>query len=193
MTTISIWIDPGCPWTWRTSRWLRSVAAVRGLDIDWHVMSLVVLNEHREIPAAFRERLAESWRLVRLLAAARAEGGSFAVGRLYDAVGTTIHEQGHQLDDNDVEAALDAAGLPRKLAAARDDRAFDAVVRDSHAKGQQRVGTESGSPVIAIGDGPGYFGPVVTAPPDARDAERLLDALILLSAVSTFSELKRAR
>jgi hypothetical protein len=47
--------------------------------------------------------------------------------------------------------------------------------------------------VIAIGDGPGYFGPVVTAPPDARDAERLLDALILLSAVSTFSELKRAR
>jgi hypothetical protein len=34
---------------------------------------------------------------------------------------------------------------------------------------------------------------VVTAPPDARGAERLLDALILLSAVPTFTELKRAR
>jgi hypothetical protein len=33
----------------------------------------------------------------------------------------------------------------------------------------------------------------VTAPPDGDDAERLLDALIMLSAVPTFSELKRAR
>jgi 2-hydroxychromene-2-carboxylate isomerase len=127
MTNISFWLDPGCPWTWRTSRWLRSVAAERGIDIDWHVMS------------------------------------------------------------------LEAAGLPRELAAARDDTAYDAAVRDSHARGQKRVGTESGSPVIAIDDGPGFFGPVVTAPPDGDDAERLLDALIMLSAVPTFSELKRAR
>jgi protein-disulfide isomerase-like protein with CxxC motif len=153
MTTISFWIDPGCPWTWRTSRWLRSVAAVRGFDIDWQVMSLAVLNEDREIPAAFRERLAESWRLVRLLAAAGVEGGSSAVGRLYDAVGTTVHEEGREPDDNDVEAALEAADLPRELTAAREDRAYDAVVRDSHARGQQRVGTPSGSPVIAIDAG----------------------------------------
>ena len=69
-TRISFWIDPGCPWTWRTSRWLRSVAADRGLDIEWHVMSLAVLNEGQEIPDAYRARMAESWRLVRLLAAA---------------------------------------------------------------------------------------------------------------------------
>ncbi|HYO86026.1 MAG TPA: DsbA family protein [Dermatophilaceae bacterium] len=193
MTSISFWLDPGCPWTWRTSRWLRSVAAERGINIDWHVMSLAVLNEGREIPQAYREKMAESWRLVRLLAAAEAEGGPLAVGRLYDAVGTTIHEEGHQPDDNDVAMALEAAGLPRDLTAARDDTSYDAAVRDSHARGQERVGTESGSPVIAIDDGPGFFGPVVTAPPDDGDAERLLDALILLSAVPTFSELKRAR
>ena len=193
MTDISFWLDPGCPWTWRTSRWLRSVAAGRGIDINWHVMSLAILNEGREIPEAYRERMAESWRVVRLLAAAEAEGGSHAVGRLYDAVGTTVHDQGHELDDKNVAEALDEAGLPRQLEASRDDSAYDAAVRDSHARGQERVGTESGSPVIAIDNGPGFFGPVVTAPPDAPDAERLLDALILLSAVPTFTELQRAR
>jgi 2-hydroxychromene-2-carboxylate isomerase len=193
MTNISFWLDPGCPWTWRTSRWLRSVAAERGIDIDWHVMSLAVLNDGREIPEAYRERMAESWRPVRLLAAADAEGGPAAVGRLYDALGTMIHDEGHEPDDDAVAKALEAAGLPRELAAARDDTAYDAAVRDSHARGQERVGTESGSPVIAIDDGPGFFGPVVTAPPDGDDAERLLDALIMLSAVPTFSELKRAR
>jgi 2-hydroxychromene-2-carboxylate isomerase len=193
MTSISFWLDPGCPWTWRTSQWLRRVAAERGIDIDWHVMSLAVLNEGRDTPEADRDVMAETVRLVRLLAAAAAEGGPKAVGRLYDAIGTTIHEEGHQPDDNDVALALEAAGLPRELAAARDDAAYDAAVRDSHARGQDRVGTESGSPVMAIDDGPGFFGPVVTAPPDAGDAERLLDALILLSSVPTFSELKRAR
>jgi hypothetical protein len=137
--------------------------------------------------------MAESWRVVRLLAAAEAEGGSHAVGRLYDAVGTTVHDQGRELDDANLAEALAEAGLPRQLDSSRDDRTYDAAVRDSHARGQERVGTESGSPVIAIEDGPGFFGPVVTAPPDARGAERLLDALILLSAVPTFTELKRAR
>jgi len=193
MTRISFWIDPGCPWTWRTSRWLRSVAAERGYELDWHVMSLAVLNEGREVPDAHRERTAESWRLVRLLAAARAEGGSSAFGRLYDALGTIVHEEGRQPGDDEVGRALDLVGLPRDLAAARDDSAHDAAVRESHAQGQERVGAEAGSPVIAIDEGPGFFGPVVTAPPEGQDAGRLLDALVLLSAVPTFSELKRPR
>lgn len=166
MTEISIWIVPGCPWTF---------------------------NEDRETPEAFRERLTDSQRLTRLLAAAEAAGGSSAVGRIYDAVGTTIHVEGRQPDDDDVASALDGVGLPRDLAGARDDEAYDAAVRTSHARGQRRVGAESGSPVIAVDDGPGFFGPVVTAAPDAEDAERLLDALVLLSAVPAFSELKRAR
>jgi 2-hydroxychromene-2-carboxylate isomerase len=193
MTRISFWIDPGCPWTWHTSRWLRSVAARRGADIDWRVMSLAVLNEGREVPEAYRERMAESWRLVRLLAAVAAEGGSSAVGRVYDAVGTIVHEEHRHPGEDDIVKALDVAGLPHTLVGARDDDRVDAAVRESHHAGQRRVGTEAGSPVIAIDDGPGFFGPVVTSPPDAGDAERLLDALVLLSAVPTFSELKRAR
>jgi hypothetical protein len=59
--------------------------------------------------------MAESWRVVRLLAAAEAEGGSHAVGRLYDAVGTTVHDQGRELDDTNVAEALAEAGLPRQL------------------------------------------------------------------------------
>jgi hypothetical protein len=169
------------------------VAADRGLDIEWHVMSLAVLNEGQDIPDAYRARMAESWRLVRLLAAAEAEGGSSAFGRLYDEIGTIVHEYGRQPGDGEVEAALSAAGLARDLAAARDDTSYDMAVRASHARGQEAVGTESGSPIIALGDGPGFFGPVVTDPPQAQEALRLLDALVLLSTVPAFSELKRAR
>jgi hypothetical protein len=46
---------------------------------------------------------------------------------------------------------------------------------------------------VAIGDGPGYFGPVVAPAPTGEDGVRLFDALVAISAVPQFSELKRAR
>ena len=55
------------------------------------------------------------------------------------------------------------------------------------------MGDEAGSPIIAFGDGPGYFGPIVWPAPEGEAAEKLFDALRLLSAVPEFSELKRAR
>lgn len=30
---VEFWFDPGCPFTWRTSRWLLDVATRRGLDV----------------------------------------------------------------------------------------------------------------------------------------------------------------
>src|SRR5437762_2407587 len=69
----------------------------------------------------------------------------------------------------------------------------DPAVRASHDEGQARVGTESGSPVTAIDDHPGFFGPVVVPVPEPDTADRLFEALRLLSGVPQFSELKRAR
>ena len=77
--------------------------------------------------------------------------------------------------------------------AAADDATWDKVVRASHDEAQARAGTESGSPVTAIDDGPAFFGPVVVPIPEAEDADRLLEALRLLSTVPPFSELRRVR
>ena len=44
-----------------------------------------------------------------------------------------------------------------------------------------QLADETGSPVTAFDGGPGYFGPVVVPVPEKEDADRLFEALRLLS------------
>jgi hypothetical protein len=202
---VTFFFDPICPFTWRTSRWLRSMATKRDLIVQWRLLSLATLNEGKEIPEQYRDGMARGWRASRLLAAADAQLGQDAMARLYTEIGTRIHGyvgpgplEGHPterrtLDTEVLVESLTAAGLPAQLMESADDTALDDVIRESHAAGQARVGTESGSPIVAFGDGPGFFGPVVVPVPDGESAEKLFDAVRLLSAVPEFSEIKRAR
>src|SRR5207245_1271778 len=103
------------------------------------------------------------------------------------------HEERRDIDDPLLTEALEAADLPFDLLTAADDEELEEVLRDSHADGQESIGQESGSPILAIGDSPGFFGPIVVPVPEGEAAEKLFDAVRLLSAVPEFSELKRAR
>ena len=42
---VDCWFDPSCPLTWLTTQWLRGLAERHMITIDWHLMSLSVLNE----------------------------------------------------------------------------------------------------------------------------------------------------
>jgi 2-hydroxychromene-2-carboxylate isomerase len=154
---VTMWFDPGCPYTWRTSRWLTGVAAERGLTVDWRVMSLAILNEHREIPEQYREAMRLGVAALRVLAATRQAHGTQGLGSLYAAIGRRIHQDGRSLDRTVLSEGLAEAGLPAGLLAAADDPAADEAVRASHDEGQQRTGQESGSPVLAMDDGPAFF------------------------------------
>jgi 2-hydroxychromene-2-carboxylate isomerase len=191
--TVTFWFDPSCPFTWRTGRWLRDAAAARGERVDWRLMSLAVLNDGKDVPNQYREPMRQSALASRVLAEAGLRQGSEAVDALYTALGTRVHEKGGALDRDLVRAAVADAGLPADLLEAYDDEQRDATVKDSHEQAQQRVGQEAGSPVIAFDDGPGYFGPIVTDPPTGAEADRLYEAVRLLSQVPQFAELKRAR
>jgi class 3 adenylate cyclase len=192
MTTVDFWFDPGCPFTWATSRWLVEVAAVRDLDITWRPMSLALLNADRDIPERYRQVMAAAGRRVRIMPAVQAVGGNAAVGDFYTAFGRLVHDAGED-GDRAIGLALASAGMPESLAAAVDDESYDPVIRYSHAEGQRRVGTDSGSPIVAIDGGPAFFGPVVAPTPAGDDALRLYDALVSISGVAQFSELKRGR
>jgi 2-hydroxychromene-2-carboxylate isomerase len=192
VTTVHFWFDPGCPFTWATSRWLVEVAGARNLDVRWHPMSLAILNADKDIPQRYREILAASGRRVRIVAAVQATAGNAAVGDFYTAFGRLVHQAG-EAGDRAVSSALETAGLPPSLAAAMDDASYDAAIQTSHDEGQQRVGMDSGSPILAIDEGPGFFGPVVAPTPQGDDALRLYDALVAVSGVPQFSEVKRAR
>ncbi|MBO3750989.1 disulfide bond formation protein DsbA [Streptosporangiaceae bacterium NEAU-GS5] len=188
------WFDPFCPWAWLTSRWMLEVEKVRPVEIHWHIMSLYMLNEHKDIPQSYRERLVRSIEPVRVLAAASAEHGDVVLGPLYTELGLRIHNEGRPQSElhQTVEQSLQAVGLDRRLADAMLDPGFDDAVRRSHEAGIALVGDDVGTPIVAYGEA-AFFGPVISPAPKGEDAGRLWDGVTLVAATDGFFELKRSR
>ena len=188
---VDFWFDPLCPWAWMTSRWILEVSAHREIDLRWHVMSLSVLNEGRDLPQNYRDMMDRGWGPVRVINAARELRGDAVVGELYTALGTRIHPGGEDFIEA-IPGALADVGLDASLAAYATSDEFDASLRASHAEGIGKVGEDVGTPVVAI-NGRGFFGPVVTPAPKGEAALALFDALVLLTGVEGFYEIKKTR
>lgn len=191
-TPVDFWFDPACPWAWMSSRWLLHAAEVRDLRPRWHVMSLAVLNEGRELSDGYRQLMQEAWGPVRVCIAAREKLGDDVLLPLYTAMGTRIHLHQAGLGRDMVEAALREADLPSELADAMSSTDHDDALRTSHHDGMDRVGTDVGTPVISV-DGVSFFGPVVTPAPRGEAAGLLWDGVVLVAATPGFYELKRTR
>ena len=190
--TVDFWFDPLCPWAWMTSRWIDEVALQRPVEVRWHVMSLSVVNEGRDLEPSYRDLMDRSWGPVRVLAAAAAAHGDGVLKPLYDAMGTRRHPGGRSDTDAIVAESLAEVGLPASLAEAATTDAHDETLRASTAAALALVGDDVGTPVVAI-DGVGFFGPVVTPAPRGEQALAMFDGLALMTSVPGFYELKRTR
>lgn len=189
---VDLWFDPLCPWAWMTSRWLLEVEKVRDIDLQFHVMSLSVLNEGRDLDPDYRTLMDAGWAGVRVALAVEREHGQQALRDFYTAIGTRYHPGGQEKDRATIESALADVGLPVSLAELGDTDEHDDELRRSHHEGMDLVGDEVGTPVIHL-NGKGLFGPVISPAPKGEQAGRLFDGFALVTEYDGFFELKRSR
>lgn len=190
--TVDLWFDPVCPWAWIASRWLLEVERVRDVRTQFHVFSLALHNEGREVDAWYRTWLDERWGPARVALAAERAHGTAVLRDLYTALGTRIHRDKAPVGRATLLAALAEAGLPASLADAAESDELDADLLKGNRAALDPIGEDLGVPAIHV-DGTAFFGPVVSPAPRGEEAGRLWDGVLLVTGTPGFFELKRAR
>jgi 2-hydroxychromene-2-carboxylate isomerase len=193
---VDLFVDPACMWSWLTSRWLVEVAPTRGLEVRWRPYSLLL----RDGPEGLEDWKAAVWgaslRAVRVMQALD-PGDPDGVRRFYEAVvtgGVADYNAGRP-PFQELEGALEAAGLATAHVAAADEAAWDEPIRQSMAEASAVVGEGVGTPALVLHHDPpvGLLGPLVSAPPAGAEAVRLWDAVVAFATVPEVLELSRPR
>ena len=186
-TLVGLWIDPGCPWAWQGSVWLRRLAAAGRVELRWHLFSLELNALPAETP--FWEACEREGEALVALALARHEGGNPAFERLYDAIGRRLHDQKQESSPDVVRSAADDAGMPGIV-----DRAVvmgeltEEITREFEDARDQSV---FGVPTLQIGDPKVFYGPIMALAPQGEEADQMWEHISWLAERDDFFELKR--
>ena len=207
---LEFFFDPVCPFAWQTSRWIRRVAELRGLSVNWRFICLRIINETKnyetDFPSHYVAAHDRGRSLLRVCAAVRADHGPGPVGLLYEDFGTELWGRTSASKSWDgvmsalsnevpVAAILERHGLDAAFAAAADDDAWDVVLREESELAFSRTGPDVGTPIITFDppEGNSFFGPVISTLPGDEDALELFDAVRTMARFPSFSELKRTK
>lgn len=191
-TAVGLWLDPVCPFSWNTARWLVAASLDVGFAVEWHLMSLAVLNEGRQLPPPQQARMEDSRRIGRLMAAVHTELGGGGLAAAYSSFGEQYFDNGASVDDQLAARVLEVAGARVTTVSSMSDDSLDTVVRQSHEASQQALGETGGSPMLTL-SGKTFFGPVLTSLPGIEAGRALFDAVAVLAAAPEFSQLQRPR
>jgi len=202
VTDVEVFVDPGCPWAWITSRWLLEVAPERDLALFWRSYCLEIRDDYGVAPTVlpeYRQAALEghaiAHRMLRIFEAARAEAGEEAVDRLYAEWGRRRFSPGHPASDQLLVEVVAAAGLAGRLTGAADEGKWDGPIRDSMEVAYAFGGPKTQTPTVVVRADPphGFKGPVMAPAPTGPDALRLWDAICVLSEHRGFFEITRPR
>ena len=204
MADLEFFFDPICPWAWITSRWVNEVQKQRSYDVTWRFISLRMVNEeigYDESSEVHRQSHFIGTQILRSAALARAEEGNEAVGKLYTAVGTALHnnQQREEMLNNPTFFLVDVLSrnnLNVDWARGADNEEFDAVIREETDLAFARTGKGVGTPILTFKPGQAnegsFFGPVISEIPRGDAALKLWDAIELIATSTGMAELKRS-
>ena len=203
MTTVDVYVDPSCPWAWNTSRWVKEVAPHRDLTVSWQSFCIEIRDEYGvapTIPEHLKEMAIEghalSHRFLRILEAARTQGGEEVVDTLYTEWGRRFFDRTARHNGTDLLlSCLTAANLPADLLEAADDDKWDAPIVDAMEVAYSFGGPKTQTPTIVVRTDPphGFKGPVMSPAPTGDAAVRLWDAIQVISEEPGFFEITRPR
>jgi 2-hydroxychromene-2-carboxylate isomerase len=184
-------LDPVCPYSYRTSLWIREARKVRPLDIDWRFLSLKAINDGT---ASLKETHSMSWNSFLLMAQARLDYGNDHVDALYRSIGRLRHEEKLDISLADVlqRAAQEANVEPSLLAKAMKDDMAAQVAQEDHELGVSK-GAFGVASIEVNGDGRAFFGPVLSEVVTGERAGELWDHFAWMIAQPEFYEIKRER
>ena len=196
MTTpahVTFYFDPGCPWTWMTSRWLVDAAGQTGTYVEWRSLSLGVLNAGREIPEQYRAPMEAGKKVHRIVAALRAASRNDLIDALYTEYGRRTFHDGATPSTELLADVVQHVGAG-EWAAAIEDGSWDSAVEASTNEAIELAGPDVGSPVLAWGEPrQGVFGPIVSPPPTGEAAVALLEHVVGVRELPGVYEIKRGR
>lgn len=191
-TQVDFWFDPSCPWAWMTSRWMLEVEKVRDVKTTFHVMSLFMLNEGRDLEPGYRAHIDETLVPARASLLVEQRHGQDKLAEFYTEIGTRLHPGEAPRTVETAAEALAAVGADADIIQVAQTDAADADLRRSHHEGMDPVGFEVGTPVIRV-NGMSLFGPVISPAPKGEAAGELFDGFVKVTAYPGFFELKRTR
>lgn len=194
--TVEFFFDPGCPWTWKTSRWLRDVATTHGFTIAWRPFPLLLLLDGEPPAPQWRASADLSARALRVVAHLASRERFTDTDRLYTALGTRLHDEDVAASPSLLDEAFDEAALDDQARAAADDASLDADLRANFDRALGLVGERLGSPILALHTDRGvrgFFGPVIAGRLDEHDAAALWTSVVTLASIDAFAEVKRGR
>ena len=174
-TSVDFHFDVMCPYAYQTSKWIRSVRAQTGLEVNWKFFSLEEINRREGKKHPWERAWSYGWSMMRIGALLRRTSAE-DLDRWYERAGRALHEDGQRPHDPMVARHLLAElGLdPAIVDAAIGDPTTHDEVKADH---DRVVAAGSyGVPTLFLGERC-LFGPVLIDPPTGEAALRLWNAV----------------
>ncbi|MBA3605459.1 MAG: DsbA family protein [Acidimicrobiia bacterium] len=164
--------DVMCPWAYQTSKWMRTVRDLTGLEVRWRFFSLEEINRVEGKKHPWEREWSYGWSMMRIGALLRRDDPAL-LDAWYERAGRALHEEGRRPHRPEVaEELLAELGIdPSVVRLAIADATTHDDVRAEHERVVAAGGF--GVPTLFFPDGQCLFGPVVVDPPAGEDAVAL--------------------